>query len=149
MTDTPMTANDEAAIRGILAAEDQAWSRGDAAGFSQHLAENCIATNVQGQSMSGRDLFFRQHVMIFATFLKNTTLTQTLLTLRFIGDTAAIVESLCTVSGFTDPPATMPLDPAGRLQTRMLQVFEKAEGNWSIIAYHNTTVNQSAPPLVA
>lgn len=148
MSDTTIPTTDEATIRNILAAEDQAWSRGDAAGFSQHLASNCIATNVQGQSMSGKELFLRQHVMIFATFFKGTTLTQTMLTLRFLGDTVAIVESLCIVAGLTNPPAIMPLDPEGRLQTRMLQVFEKAGDNWSIVAYHNTAVNHRAPRLV-
>ena len=113
MTDTAISTTDEETIRGILAGEDQAWSRGDAAGFSQHLAPNCIATNVQGQSMSGKDLFLRQHAMIFATFFKGTTLTQTMLTFRFLGATVAIVESICMVAGWTNPPAVVPLDPEG------------------------------------
>ena len=149
MTDAAISTNDEAAIREILAGEDEAWNRGNAADYSQYLAPDCIATNIQGQAMAGKDHFLRQHVAIFATLFKGTTLTQTMLTLRFIGAAGAVVESLCTVGGLTNPPAFLPLNSEGRLQTRLLQVFEKAEGHWSIVAYHNTTINHRAPPVAA
>jgi len=144
-----MSEADEVAIRAILADQDSAWTRGDAAGFSGHMADNFLATNVQGQSMSGKELFDRQHAFIFGGFFKGSRMTQTIETLRYMSDTTAFVETLVKVSKLTYPPAFWPLDPEGRLETRLLQILEKSSGSWSIIAYHNVIVNHRAPPLAA
>jgi uncharacterized protein (TIGR02246 family) len=149
MTDAAVATTDEAAIRDILDGEEDAWNRGDAAGYSQHIAQDCIATNVQGQAMSGKDLFLRQHSRIFATLFTGTTLTQSIVAFRFLGPDVAVVESLCTVTGLASPPPFLPLDAEGRLQTRLLHVLEKTGDHWSTVVYHNTTINHRAPPLAA
>ncbi len=144
-----MNEADDREIRAILMDQDDAWTRGDAAGFSKHMATGFLATNVQGQSMSGKLVFDRQHKFIFGGFFKGSKMSQTIDTLRQLSENTAFVETIVHVSEFTDPPAVWPLDPEGRLETRLLQVFEKSNGTWLVVAYHNTIVNHRAPPIVA
>lgn len=99
--------------------------------------------------MSGKPAFDRQHEFIFSGFFKGSKMTQTIDTLRQLSENTAFVETIVHVSELTDPPGVWPLDPEGRLETRLLQVLEKSNGTWSVVAYHNTIVNHRAPPIVA
>ncbi|WP_321324435.1 SgcJ/EcaC family oxidoreductase [uncultured Parasphingorhabdus sp.] len=143
-----MNEKDDLAISSMLLDQDSAWSRGDATGFSKHMADGFLATNVQGQSMSGKAVFDRQHEFIFGGFFKGSKMTQTIDTLKYLTETTAFVETTVHVSNLTDPPAMWPLDSQGQLETRLLQVLEKSGGTWSVVAYHNTIVNHRAPPIV-
>ena len=143
-----MRKEDDLAISSILLDQDEAWTRGDAAGFSKHMADGFSATNVQGQSMSGKAVFDRQHEFIFGGFFKGSKMSQTIDTIKYLSKTAACVETIVHISNLTDPPAMWPLDPEGRLETRLLQVLEKSGGAWSVAAYHNTIVNHRTPPIV-
>jgi uncharacterized protein (TIGR02246 family) len=144
-----MNQETERAISAILRDQENAWKRGDARAFSQHMADGFLAINVQGQTMSGKEVFDRQHAFIFGGIFKGSTMSQTIDTLRQLSENTAFVETVVHVSDLIDPPPVWPLDPEGRLETRLLQVFEKAAGKWSVIAYHNTIVNHRAPPVVA
>ena len=144
-----MSDADDLAIRTLLSDQDSAWSRGDAAGFSKFMAPDFLAINVQGQNMSGKDVFDRQHAFIFNGFFKGSKMQQAVSTLRYLSPTTAFVETIVHVSNLTNPPPLWPLDAEGRLETRLLQVLDKASGEWEIVAYHNTIVNHRAPPIVS
>ena len=143
-----MSDKDDLVIGAMLRDQDSAWSRGDAVGFSKHMADSFLATNVQGQSMSGKAVFDRQHEFIFGGFFKGSKMTQTIDTLKYLSEKTAFVETIVHVGNLTDPPAMWPLDSQGRLETRLLQVLAKSGGRWSVVAYHNTIVNHRAPPIV-
>jgi uncharacterized protein (TIGR02246 family) len=71
-----MSDTDDQAILAILSDQQSAWTRGDAEGFSKHMAPDFIAINVQGQDMSGKAVFDRQHAFIFDGFFKGSTMKQ-------------------------------------------------------------------------
>ncbi|MEO7504110.1 MAG: SgcJ/EcaC family oxidoreductase [Sphingomicrobium sp.] len=144
-----MSETDDQAIRRILSDQASAWDRGDAEGFSKHMAPDFVATNVQGQDMSGKAVFDRQHAFIFNGFFKGSTMQQAVATLRLLSPSTAFVEMIVHVGNLTDPPPMWPLDAQGRLETRLLQVLDKSSGQWIVVAYHNTIVNHRAPPIVA
>ncbi|MEO7541948.1 MAG: SgcJ/EcaC family oxidoreductase [Sphingomicrobium sp.] len=144
-----MSDADDRAIRAILSDQESAWTRGDADGFSKHMAPDFLATNVQGQGMSGKAVFDRQHAFIFAGVFKGSTMTQAIGTLRYLSPTVAFVETIVHVGDLTNPPPAWPLDSEGRLETRLLQVLDKSGGQWAVAAYHNTIVNHRAPPIVS
>ena len=99
--------------------------------------------------MSGKAVFDRQHEFIFDGFFTGSKMTQTIDTLRYLSKKTAFVETIVHVGNLTVPPAMWPLDSEGRLETRLLQVFEKSGGRWSVVAFHNTIVNHCAPPMVS
>lgn len=144
-----MSDTDDHAILAILADQQSAWTRGDAEGFSKHMAPDFIAINVQGQDMSGKGVFDRQHAFIFDGFFKGSTMKQAISTLRYLSPDSAFVETIVHVGDLTNPAPVWPLDAEGRLETRLLQVLEKSDGQWAVVAYHNTIVNHRAPPIIS
>jgi uncharacterized protein (TIGR02246 family) len=144
-----MSDADDRAIRAILSDQESAWADGDAEGFSKHMAPDFLATNVQGQNMSGKPAFDRQHAFIFAGVFKGSTMKQAISTLRYLSPASAFVETIVHVGDLTDPPPIWPLDAEGRLETRLLQVLDKSGGQWAVVAYHNTIVNHRAPPIAS
>ena len=144
-----MNDADDQAILAILSDQQSAWTRGDAEGFSKHMAPDFIAINVQGQDMSGKGVFDRQHAFIFDGFFKGSTMKQAISTLRYLSPDSAFVETIVHVGDLTNPPPVWPLDAEGRLETRLLQVLKKSGGQWAVVAYHNTIVNHRAPPIVS
>ena len=129
-----MSDADNLAIEAILSDQSAAWTRGDADGFSKHMAPGFLATNVQGQDMSGKDVIDRQHAFIFNGFFKGSTMQQAVSTLRYLSPTSAYVESIVHVGDLTNPPPVWPLDAEGRLETRLLQVLDKSSGQWAVVA---------------
>jgi len=144
-----MNGTDDRDILEILSDQDRAWARGDAEGFSKHMAADFLAINVQGQDMSGKDVFDRQHAFIFGGFFKGSKMNQAVSTLRYLSPTIAFVETIVHVSDLTNPLPVWPLDAEGRLETRLLQVLNKSGGQWAVVAYHNTIVNHRAPPIIS
>ena len=141
MTDMPEA--DRAAILAILADEDAAWGRGDAAGFSAHVLPDVLFTNVVGMFSIGRPPFEAQHERIFATIYKGSTLSQAVAGIAFVRPDVAIVDTLARVTGFAAlPPGALAID--GALQTRLEQVMVRDDGRWRIASFHNVPVNPAA-----
>jgi uncharacterized protein (TIGR02246 family) len=136
---------DETTIRKIVQDEVAAWNRGDATAYSRHFAKDGTCTNIRGQFFTGHGAFLKQHEVIFEGIFKNTTVQQDIVSLKFIGPDAAIVETLTSLSGM---PVTAPgtvADSKGRLRTRLLQVAARQGGEWKIVAYHNVDVKPGVP----
>ncbi|HEY0529319.1 MAG TPA: SgcJ/EcaC family oxidoreductase [Gemmatimonadaceae bacterium] len=136
---------DEATIRSIVQNEIDTWNKGDAVGYSKDFATGGTFTNIRGQFFTGYDGFLKQHQVIFNTIFRNTTLTQRVISLKFVRPDVAVVETVTAVSGIAQPPAGIALDEKGRLRTRLLQVIAKDNGAWKIVAYHNTDVKPGIP----
>jgi uncharacterized protein (TIGR02246 family) len=137
---------DEIAIRKIIQDEVAAWNRGDAAAYSRQFATDGTFTNIRGQFFTGYEAFLKQHEVIFQGIFKSTTLQQDIVSLKFIGQDVAVVDTLTSVSGM---PGTAPggtaTDSKGRLRTRLLQVVARRGREWKIVAYHNVDVKSGIP----
>jgi uncharacterized protein (TIGR02246 family) len=130
---------DEAAIRNIVQNETDTWNKGDAVGYSKDFATNGTFTNIRGQFFTGYDGFLKQHQVIFDGIFKNTTLSQRVVSLKFVRPDVAIVETLTAVARVAQPPAGVTLHE-GRIRTRLLQIVARDNGIWKIVTYHNTDV---------
>ena len=140
MTTTLTSADPAEAVLNILREENEGWNAGDVALYSRSVGENVTFTNIRGQHMVGRDAFARQHELIFATFFKGTKLTQQIVSLQFIGTDLALLDTLASLTGISNPLPYMKLDASGALQTRLLQVLVREGEGWKIVAYHNVDV---------
>lgn len=139
----PMTAADQAAIVGILAAEEAAWKAGDAAAFAAATTPDVVFTNIIGYFSVGRPPFVAQHERIFATIYKGSTMTQAVEHIALVRPDVAVVDTLTTVSGFASlPPGVAAAD--GVLRTRLEQVMVRGDRGWSVAAFHNVPVNAAA-----
>jgi uncharacterized protein (TIGR02246 family) len=135
---------DEAAIQSIVQNETDTWNKGDAVGYSKDFAANGTFTNIRGQFFTGYDGFLKQHQAIFDGLFKNTTLTQRVVSLKFVRPDVAIVETLTAVAGMAQPPTGVALHD-GRIRTRLLQIVAREKGVWKIVTYHNTDVKPGIP----
>jgi len=135
---------DEAAIRNIVQNEIDTWNKGDAVGYSRDFATNGTFTNIRGQFFTGYDGFLKQHQVIFDGIFKNTTLSQRVISLKFVRPDVATVETLTAVAGMAQPPTGVALHE-GRIRTRLLQIVARDNGVWKIVTYHNTDVKPGIP----
>jgi len=133
---------DEVTIRTILQEEVATWNRGDADGYSRHVAADITFTNIQGMFYTGQKAFRDRHEEIFKGPFRGTTLRQEIVSLRFVRPDVAIVDALTWVSGFSQsgPPPDTHTDAKARLRTRLLQVLVKDGGEWKISVYHNVDI---------
>ena len=136
---------DETAIRKIIEDENATWNKGDPAGYSRHFAEAGTFTNIRGQFFTGHAAFLKQHEVIFDGIFKNTTLSQDIVSLKFVRPDIAIVETLTAVVGVAQSVPGITRDEKGRLRTRLLQVLVKENGAWKIVSYHNVDVKPGIP----
>ena len=136
---------DEIAIRNIIEDENATWNNGDAVGYSRHFAEAGTFTNIRGQFFTGHAAFLKQHKVIFEGIFKNTTVSQDIVSLKFIRPDIAIVETLTAVVGIAEGAPGVTRDGKGRLRTRLLQVLAKENGVWRIVSYHNVDVKPGIP----
>jgi uncharacterized protein (TIGR02246 family) len=141
----PQPSSDEIAIRNIIQEEITAWNSGDAAAYSRHFAADGTFTNIRGQFFTGRDAFIERHDFIFKGPFHGSTLTQDVVSLKFVRPDVAVVEVLTSVTGIQKLSPGTNMDDKGRLRTRLLQVIVKDGGEWKIVAYHNTDVKSDVP----
>jgi uncharacterized protein (TIGR02246 family) len=136
---------DEIAIRNIIEDENATWNNGDPVGYSRHFAEAGTFTNIRGQFFTGHAAFLKQHEVIFEGVFKNTTVSQDIVSLKFIRPDIAIVETLTAVVGIAPGAPGLTRDDKGRLRTRLLQILAKENGVWKIVSYHNVDVKPGIP----
>jgi len=86
-------ANDETAIRKVLADFVEAWNKHDAKAFSMVFAEDADFTNVRGASAHGRAEVEKFHAPLFATRFKDTNQKMTKNKIRFIKPDVAAVDA--------------------------------------------------------
>lgn len=133
----------EQAIADVIAAQDAAWGAGDAAAFGASAMPDIVFTNVVGMFSVGVEAFNAQHSHIFSTIYKNSRLSQELVHLTMVADNVAIVDTLTSVTGFTQlPPGAAAID--GALRTRLEQVLVYRDGEWRVQAFHNVPVSPAA-----
>jgi uncharacterized protein (TIGR02246 family) len=125
--------DDEAAIQAVLDASYKAWAAGDAEGMVADYTRDATAI-MPGSLRVSRDVIRESMAGAFAGPLKDTSTSSEQLSIRFLGDDAAIVvtESGILFGGQAEVP------DAGTVNATW--VFEKRDGQWLIAAYHNSPV---------
>jgi uncharacterized protein (TIGR02246 family) len=126
-------AADAAAIAAVLVDSYKAWEAGDADGMVADYTTDATAI-MTGSLRESRDVIRDNMALSFAGPLKGTSTYNKQLSLRFLGQDAAIVisESGILFAGQTEVPDT------GKVNATW--VFEKHDGRWLIAAYHNSPV---------
>jgi uncharacterized protein (TIGR02246 family) len=124
-------ADDEAAIRGIVADVSAAWARGDGRGFAQPFAENADYVVWNGTYIQGREAIARIHEQIFAGVYKNSELRLVVRSLRFLRDDVAAVHTEGGVYRKADNTLVSP-------EVVPLFILTKEKGKWEIGIFQNT-----------
>ena len=126
-------AEDEAAIQAVLVDSYKGWEAGDADRMVADYTEDATAI-MPGSLRDSRDSVRENMALAFAGPLKNTSIYSKQLSIRFVGDDAAIA---VTESGILFPGQTEVPDEG---KVNATWVIEKRDGQWLIAAYHNSPV---------
>lgn len=127
---------DGRAIKNVLADQYQAWAAGDASAFVADYSEDATVI-MPGSYRRNRGEIHRSMTDGFATFLKDTNVTDEVESIRFLGDDHAIVIS---TAGILFPGATEV--PENQL-VHATWVFHRVDGRWLVESYHNSPVHPS------
>ncbi|MEU3460804.1 SgcJ/EcaC family oxidoreductase [Streptomyces sp. NPDC006733] len=122
---------DETAIQSVLDGVYQAWDAGDADAFVAEYRDDATAILPGSYRRTKADVRASMAAG-FASFLQGTTSINKLDSIRFLGETAAVVVS---EGGIKFPGETA--IPADRL-AYATWVLEKRDGAWLVVAYHNS-----------
>jgi|OpeIllAssembly_1097287.scaffolds.fasta_scaffold44672_2 uncharacterized protein (TIGR02246 family) len=136
----------EAAIQKVIAAQVEAWNRGDAKAHAADCREDVLFTNVLGITYGSRAAFEERHAAIFSTFFAGSRLSVTVHSLRFPRPDVALVDLETAVTGYKGLPPGVRAAADGSLKTRMLQVLVEDGGQWRVAAYHNVDVKVLPDP---
>jgi uncharacterized protein (TIGR02246 family) len=127
---------DSTAIGKVLADQYGAWAVGDAAAFVADYAEDATVI-MPGSYRRNRDEIRQGMAESFATYLKDTKVTDKIQSVRFLGDDYAIAVSK---AGILFPGETEV--PASRF-VYATWVLRRQDGNWLVESYHNSPVDRS------
>lgn len=126
------TAAERDAVCATLASLVDAWDAHDAEAYGALFTEDATYTTFVGTHYQGRQDIADAHEALFAGFLKDTRLADSILDIRFLtADTAVVTSRGDTYTG--DRPAARKLS---KVQTYTL--VRRPAGQWQVAAFHNT-----------
>ncbi|OJT19125.1 DUF4440 domain-containing protein [Archangium sp. Cb G35] len=139
-------SRDEASLRKLVAEQNEAWNRHDAAAWSKDFAPDAEFINIVGTAFSGREEIEKRHAHVFATLFKDSHSEVTVKKLVFVTPAVAMVDAEHVVTKYTGlPPGVQATEP-GVLRTRMRYVLKLSGGKWFIVAGQNTDVKPAPAP---
>ena len=142
----PASPTAEDSIRRLLDAQVAGWNAGDAAAWSREFVPDAGFVNILGMRFQGRQAYERRHAELFATLFKGSHLDLQELTVRTLGDSAAIAEAVLDLTHFPKlPPGIRPSIGKEVLRTRMLYVLVREGSDWHIVFSQNTAVMPMPP----
>lgn len=130
--------NDEDAIKAVMAATTDAFSRHDAKAWVKFCTPDAQLVTVRGESMKGVAAIEKGLTSIFETRGRNVTLKTLDVAVRFIRPDVALVHVTNELSGLVNPEGQTLL-PHQELSIRVLVMDQ---GIWRITAFHNTIVQK-------
>ncbi|HEX7616182.1 MAG TPA: SgcJ/EcaC family oxidoreductase [Thermoanaerobaculia bacterium] len=139
---------EEASIRKVIDAEEDAWNRGDAKAFAARFQEEGSYTDVFGAVSHNRAELEKRQVEFFTSLFKGSRLALKVRKVRFLRPDVAVVEIDTEVSGFRKLPPVVYVDAEKVLRTRLQQVMAKTGTDWMIAAFHNVDVKTPPETLV-
>jgi uncharacterized protein (TIGR02246 family) len=130
--------DDSAAIKQVLADQYKAWAAGDADTFVADYTEDATVI-MPGAYRRNREEVRQSMAASFATFLENSTVTDEIQDIRFLGQDYAIVVSKAGILfvGETEVPADRLVNATWVLQRR--------DDRWLVAAYHNSPGDPTHP----
>jgi uncharacterized protein (TIGR02246 family) len=137
-TSSSVAPNDEEAIRAVLAATTDAFSRHVAKAWVKFCTPDAQLVTVRGESMKGIAEIEKGLATIFQTRGRNVTLKTLDVAVRFIRPDVALAHVTNELSGLISPEGQT-LPPHQELSIRVLV---KDQGVWRITAFHNTILQK-------
>lgn len=134
----PDTRKDEEAIKAIISATTDAFSKHDAKAWVQYCTSDAQLVTVRGESMQGVAQIEKGLATIFQTRGRHVTLKTLEVNVRFVRPDVALAHVKNELSGLISPDGQT-LPPHQELS---LRVFVKNEGEWRITAFHNTILQR-------
>jgi uncharacterized protein (TIGR02246 family) len=132
------TVNDEEAIKTVMAATTDAFSRHDAKSWVKFCTPDAQLVTVRGESMKGIAEIEKGLATIFRTRGQRVTLKTLGVSVRFIRPDVALAHVTNELSGLLSPNGET-LPPHQELSIRVLV---KDQGVWRIAAFHNTILQK-------
>jgi uncharacterized protein (TIGR02246 family) len=131
------TANDEQAVRKVLASFDEAFNRHDADAVAALFTEDAEFINVAGMWWRGKAEIRRGTAFVLANIFQNTTIQTDSVSVRFpTRDTAIAVIAQHTVGSFVLPDGTR----IASTNNRLTYFLVNAAGRWLITGGQNTEI---------
>ena len=127
-------------IVSILQAQAEAWGRGYAEGYAATAGDDLSLTNIRGQRWIGRSEFVRIHQSIFSSVYAGSTLGLEIEQISCPGSDVVVAEVLLRLVGASGMPTGIAASSDGVLRTRLVEIFERRDGRWVLVTYHNTVV---------
>jgi uncharacterized protein (TIGR02246 family) len=135
------SAEDEAAIKQVVAGFSEGWNLHDAHSMCVSLADYVQWVNWRGEVLNSRKDVEEQHATLFAALYKNTHRTDTVKSIRYFTPELASVDNYWTMTGAkTRDGAEWPYR-----EGYANYVMAKRNGRWVIIVSHTADFNAKAP----
>lgn len=122
------TAADEAAVRAIWQAHDEAYNKHDAAAVAATYAVDGDQVNGSGGYFSGREAIEKNYANNFTGAGRTATVHDESSTVRFLTTDVAILDAETVYIGRTD----------GSLKGHVTSIYVKRNGAWTLVATRNT-----------
>jgi uncharacterized protein (TIGR02246 family) len=134
----PGSRNDEDAIKAVIAATTEAFSRHDAKAWVKFCTPDAQLVTVRGESMNGVGEIEKGLTTIFQTRGRHVKLETLAVAVRFIRPDVALAHVTNRLSGLVGPEGqTLPSH-----QELSIRVLVKDQGAWRITAFHNTILQK-------
>jgi uncharacterized protein (TIGR02246 family) len=144
----PVAAAEEALIRKVVDAQEDAWNRGDAKAFAARFQEEGSLTDILGAVSRGRAEIEHRQSDLFSTYFKGSRLALKVRKVRLLRPDVALVEIDTEVSGFHKAPPAVYVDAEKVIRTRLLQVMVKSGSEWMVASFHGVDVKTPPEKLV-
>lgn len=124
---------DEAEIRNVQVRQADTWNRHDAPAYAALFTEDGDVVNIVGWWWKGRAEIKRKLTAAFAFAFRESTMSITDVSTRFLSPDIAVTHVRWTMTGAKPPPG-LP-EPREGIQ---LQVLKRSGGKWLIASFQNT-----------
>jgi uncharacterized protein (TIGR02246 family) len=125
---------DETSVRALYEQLMDGWNQGSAESFAAPFAEDADFIAFDGTHFKGRLEIVSSHKPLFEKWLKGTRLTGEVRAIRFPTPEIAIMHAFGRTTMRNKP------EPAPERDSIQTLVASKRDGEWRLIAFHNTRV---------
>lgn len=129
-------------VTQIIRQQQEAWNRGDPAGYAADCDEQMSFTNLIGKMFFGREAFEERHAFLFESIFKGSRLEMEIRRIHFPAPNVALVDVACKLGGYQRLPEGAAPQNDGFLHTCLLEVLVRTETGWRVAAYHNVDVKK-------